>query len=641
MLKIAVLVSGGGTNLQAIIDAIDNGSVTNAKITAVISNNKNAFSLERARRHNISSYCLSPKDYASRELFNQALLLQLNELAPDLIVLAGFLVVVPEIIINQYENRIINIHPSLIPSFCGKGYYGLKVHEGVLARGVKYTGATVHFVDNGTDTGPIILQKTVEVREDDTTKVLQQRVMEEAEWVILPQAIHLIANQEIEVQGGKVVSKEKSSLFRRKCQMKVLIVGGGGREHAIAYKVSQSPKVDKIYCAPGNAGIESIAECINIDATDIEGLTAFAKQEAIDLTIIGMDDPLVAGIVDAFQAQGLRVFGPRKKAAMIEGSKAFSKDLMKKYNIPSASYETFSDADSALLYLNTANYPIVLKADGLALGKGVLICNTKEEAQDGVKALMLDKQFGSAGDRIVAEEFMTGREVSVLAFCDGKTIRCMTSAQDHKRAKDFDQGLNTGGMGTFSPSPFYTKEVEDFCNQYVYQPTMDAMAAEGRSFVGILFTGLMLTPEGPKVLEYNARFGDPEAQVVIPRMKNDIVDVFEACIDGRLDEIELEFEDNAAVCVVLASQGYPLNYDKGIPITGFENFEDKEGYYCFHAGTKFDGDTIVTNGGRVLGITAKGKDLKEARANAYAACEWVDFANKYKRNDIGKAIDEA
>ena len=422
--------------------------------------------------------------------------------------------------------------------------------------------------------------------------------------------------------------------------MKVLIVGSGGREHAIAWKVSKSERVDKIYCAPGNAGIGQVAECVNIGAMEIEKLVAFAKEKAIDLTVIGMDDPLVAGIVDAFEAEGLRVFGPRKNAAILEGSKAFSKELMKKYNIPTASYETFTDPEKAIAYLETSKYPIVLKADGLALGKGVLICNTKEEAKQGVNTLMLEKQFGSAGDTIVIEEFMIGREVSVLAFSDGKTIQCMTSAQDHKRAKDGDQGLNTGGMGTFSPSPFYTEEVKTFCEKYVYQPTIDAMAKEGRPFVGVLFTGLMLTEDGPKVLEYNARFGDPEAQVVIPRMKNDIVDVFEACIDGTLESIDLQFEDNAAVCVVLASDGYPEHYEKGIPMSGFENFDGKEGYYCFHAGTKLEGDQIVTNGGRVVGITAKGNNLKEARANAYKATKWITFKNKYMRTDIGKAIDE-
>ena len=423
--------------------------------------------------------------------------------------------------------------------------------------------------------------------------------------------------------------------------MKVLITGSGGREHAIAWKVAKSSKVDKIYCAPGNAGIGEIAECVDIGVMDFDRLTAFAKEENIDLTIIGPDDPLAAGAVDAFEAAGLRVFGPRKNAAILEGSKAFSKDLMKKYNIPTAAYETFDTPQAALKYLETADMPIVLKADGLALGKGVLICNTRSEAREGVKTLMMDKQFGSAGDRIVVEEFMTGREVSVLSFVDGKTIRVMTSAQDHKRAGDGDTGLNTGGMGTFSPSPFYTKEVDQFCREHIFQPTVDAMRAEGREFKGILFFGLMLTKKGPKVLEYNARFGDPETQVVLPRMKNDIVDVFEACIDGTLDKVELDFEDNAAVCVVLASQGYPEHYEKGYPIAGLERFKDTEGYYVFHAGSKFDeAGRIVTNGGRVLGVTAVGKDLKEARKNAYEATGWVAFDNKYMRNDIGKAIDE-
>lgn len=423
--------------------------------------------------------------------------------------------------------------------------------------------------------------------------------------------------------------------------MKVLIVGSGGREHAIAWKVAKSAKVDKIYCAPGNAGIAEFAECVPIGAMEFDKMAAFAKEHQVDLTVIGMDDPLVGGIVDVFEKEGLRVFGPRKNAAILEGSKAFSKDLMKKYNIPTAGYENFTDPEAALAYLETAKFPIVLKADGLALGKGVLICNTLEEAKEGVKTIMLDKKFGSAGNEMVIEEFMTGREVSVLSFVDGKTIKTMTSAQDHKRAGDGDTGLNTGGMGTFSPSPFYTKEVEEFCNKYVYQATVDAMASEGREFKGIIFFGLMLTEEGPKVLEYNARFGDPEAQVVLPRMKNDLIEVVEACIDGTLDQVDLQFEDNAAVCVVLASEGYPVKYEKGFPISGLEEFKKHEGYYCFHAGTKFDGDQIVTNGGRVLGVTAKGKDLKEARANAYAATEWVKFENKYMRHDIGKAIDEA
>ncbi len=423
--------------------------------------------------------------------------------------------------------------------------------------------------------------------------------------------------------------------------MKVLIVGSGGREHAIAASVAKSPQVDRIYCAPGNAGIGQIAECVPIAAMEFDRLADFAQEKEIGLTIIGMDDPLVGGVVDVFEERGLRVFGPRKNAAVIEGSKVFSKALMKKYGIPTAAYESFSDPEAAIAYLEKSDMPIAVKADGLALGKGAIICNTLQEAKDAVRTLMIDRQFGDAGNEIVIEEFMTGREVSVLCYCDGTTIKPMTSAQDHKRAKDGDRGLNTGGMGTFSPTPFYTEEVRKFCEEKIYQPTMDAMKAEGRDFVGILFVGLMLTEECPKVLEYNARFGDPEAQVVLPRMKNDIISVMNACIDGKLNDIDLQFEDNAAVCVVLASDGYPEHYEKGKLITGLENFENREGYYVFHAGTKQTEQGIVTNGGRVLGVTAKGATLKEARANAYEATKLVKFENKYMRTDIGKAIDEA
>jgi len=422
---------------------------------------------------------------------------------------------------------------------------------------------------------------------------------------------------------------------------KVLVIGGGGREHALCFKISKSPLVEKIYCAPGNAGTAEIAENVPIGPMEFDRLAEFAVSNGIDLTVVGMDDPLVGGIVDVFTAKGLRIFGPAKNAAILEGSKAFSKDLMKKYGIPTAAYETFNNADDAIKYLETAPMPTVLKADGLALGKGVLICKDLEEAKAGVKELMIDKQFGSAGDKIVIEEFMTGREVSVLSFVDGKHIKIMTSAQDHKRAKDNDEGLNTGGMGTFSPSPFYTKEVDKFCKEHIYQKTVDAMAKEGREFKGIIFFGLMLTAKGPRVLEYNARFGDPETQVVLPRMKNDIVEVFEACIDGTLDKIDLQFEDNAAVCVVLASDGYPEKYEKGFEIKGLENFAGAVDKFVFHAGTKSVDGKTVTSGGRVLGVTALGSNLKEARKNAYAATKLIDFSNKYMRNDIGKAIDEA
>lgn len=422
--------------------------------------------------------------------------------------------------------------------------------------------------------------------------------------------------------------------------MKVLIIGGGGREHAIALAVNQSKHLTKLYCAPGNGGTGMIGENVNIGAMEFLRLADFAEKEKIDLTIVGMDDPLVGGIVDVFEERGLRIFGPDKKAAIIEGSKSFAKDLMRKYQIPTAGYDVFEDSQSALKHLEKCSYPVVVKADGLALGKGVLICEDQKTAVDGVKEFMMEHKFGDAGNKIVIEEFMEGREVSVLSFVDGEHIQLLSSAQDHKRACDHDKGLNTGGMGTFSPSPFYTDEVDDFCKKHIYQATVDAMKSEGRMFKGVLFFGLMLTKEGPKVLEYNARFGDPEAQVILPRMKTDILDVMNACLDGTLNEIEIEFEDNAAVCVVLASNGYPLEYEKNKLIQGLSHFENRSDLFCFHAGTIQRDGQIYSNGGRVLGVTALGEDLKKARANAYEAVELVQFENKYYRTDIGKAIEK-
>lgn len=422
--------------------------------------------------------------------------------------------------------------------------------------------------------------------------------------------------------------------------MKVLIIGGGGREHAIAFAVKQSKHLTKLYCAPGNGGTGSVAENVSISAMEFEKLADFAEKENIDLTIVGMDDPLVGGIVDVFEERGLRIFGPDKKAAIIEGSKSFAKDLMKKYQIPTAEYETFDDSQEAITYLSNCAYPVVLKADGLALGKGVLICENQESAMEGVKELMMEHKFGKAGNKIVIEEFMEGREVSVLSFVDGEHIQLLSSAQDHKRACDQDQGLNTGGMGTFSPSPFYTEEVDEFCRKYIYQKTVDAMKSEGRAFKGVLFFGLMLTSNGPKVLEYNARFGDPETQVVLPRMKTDILDLMNACIDGSLNKMEIEFNDNAAVCVVLASKGYPLEYEKNKRIQGLSNFDNEKELFCFHAGTVERDGKIFSNGGRVLGITALGRNLTDARSKAYQAVELVQFDNKYYRTDIGKSIDK-
>lgn len=417
--------------------------------------------------------------------------------------------------------------------------------------------------------------------------------------------------------------------------MKVLVVGSGGREHAIVWKLAQSPKVTKLFCAPGNGGIAQLAECVPIGVMEIDRMVAFAQKEAIDLVMVAPDDPLAAGMVDAMQAAGVKAFGPNKAAAEIEASKTFSKNLMRKYNIPTAAYESFVSSAEALAWLQTRKMPIVVKADGLALGKGVLICNTLQDAEQAVRDILDDKKFGSAGARVVIEEFMTGPEVSILAFVDSKTVVPMVSSQDHKRAKDNDEGLNTGGMGTFSPSRIYTPELADWCMTHVYIPTMEAMNAEGRPFKGILYFGLMITPEGPRVLEYNARFGDPETQVVLPRLKSDLLEIFLAIIDEKLSEMTIEWDDNTAVCVVMASGGYPEAYEKGFPITGIQTAENEDNVIVFHAGTHLTSDQIVTAGGRVLGVTAVDTSMDQARERAYRAVQKITFTDAFYRRDIG------
>lgn len=417
--------------------------------------------------------------------------------------------------------------------------------------------------------------------------------------------------------------------------MNILVVGSGGREHAIIWKLAQSSRVDKLYCAPGNAGIASLAECVDIAATDIEGLLAFVKANPVDLTVVGMDDPLMLGIVDRFESEGLSIFGPRQNAAILEGSKVFSKELMEKYHIPTAAYASFSDPVLAKAYIQSSNYPLVIKADGLALGKGVLICDSLQEAEAAIHTIMIEKKFGAAGDTIVVEEFITGPEVSVLAFCDGEHIVPMVSAQDHKRAMDGDQGLNTGGMGTFSPSKYYTEAIHDICVQQIYQPSIEAMKQEGRPFTGIMFFGLMLTDNGPKLLEYNARFGDPEAQVVLPRLQTDLVDIIEHAMDGKLNEMDIQWDNQSTVCVILASGGYPIQYEKGYAISGLEHFQDHKDIIVFHAGTRLDNGKYLTNGGRVLGITATANDMTAAREKAYQAVDKIHFEKKHYRKDIG------
>lgn len=416
--------------------------------------------------------------------------------------------------------------------------------------------------------------------------------------------------------------------------MDILVIGGGGREHAICHTLKKSPKVGKLYCLPGNAGISEIAECIDIGVMEFDRIRDFVKtHKNIDMVMVAPDDPLAGGLVDLLEEDGVRVFGPRKNAAIIEGSKAFSKQLMKKYNIPTADYEEFVDYDKAVEYVCNAKYPLVVKADGLALGKGVIICQNVEEAKDALYEMMVDKKFKAAGNKVIIEEFLVGREVSVLAFTDGKTIIPMVSSQDHKRAYDNDEGLNTGGMGTFSPSKIYTPEIEKEVLKNIILPTVDAMNKEGRTFKGVLYFGLMLTDDGVKVLEYNARFGDPETQVVLPRLKTDLVDIFNAVIDGKLADINIEWDDNAAVCVILASGGYPEKYEKGLPITIGKLDDD---VVLFHAGTKKDENgQYLTNGGRVIGVTCLGKTIEDAREKAYRNIKNISFKNMHYRKDIG------
>ncbi len=419
--------------------------------------------------------------------------------------------------------------------------------------------------------------------------------------------------------------------------MNVLMIGSGGREHALIKAIMKSPRLEKLYCAPGNGGISRDAQCVDIPVMDKEKMVAFARENDIDLAFVAPDDPLAAGMVDAFEAAGIRAFGPNAAAAIIEASKVFSKNLMKKYGIPTAKYEVFDSADAAIDYIKSGNMsPVVVKADGLALGKGVIIAQSIDEAEKAVRSIMEEKKFGDSGNRVVIEEFLTGPEVSVLSFTDGKTVKPMVSSKDHKRAYDGDKGLNTGGMGTISPNPYYTDELAAECMEKIFKPTVAAMAKEGRAFKGCLYFGLMMTPNGPKVIEYNARFGDPEAQVVLPRLKTDILDIIDAVIDERLDEIEIEWSDECSACVVMASGGYPESYKKGIEMFGLDNGGQVDGATVYHAGTRYENGKFYTNGGRVLGVTATGKTLDEALDKAYGAVAKISFEGAHYRRDIGR-----
>ncbi|KNY26976.1 phosphoribosylamine--glycine ligase [Pseudobacteroides cellulosolvens] len=417
--------------------------------------------------------------------------------------------------------------------------------------------------------------------------------------------------------------------------MKVLVVGSGGREHTIIWKIAQSPLVSKLYCAPGNGGISTLAECVPIKAMDIDGIVKFSKENMIDLVVVAPDDPLAAGMVDELEKAGIRAFGPYKNAAIIEGSKAFAKDLMKKYSIPTAKYETFDNYENAVEYLKHQEYPLVIKADGLALGKGVIIAQDLDQALEAVNSMMNDKVFGNAGNKVVIEEFLVGPEVSILAFTDGKTIKPMVSSQDHKRAYDNDEGPNTGGMGTFAPSKIYTSEIAHFCMEKVMKPTIDAMNKENRKFKGVIYFGFIITKDGPKVLEYNARFGDPETQVVLPQLESDLVEIFNAVIDEKLSDIDIKWSNGAAVCVVMASGGYPGKYDTGFEISGLADAEHDSNTVVFHAGTKHENGRFYTAGGRVLGVTVLEPTMEQAIEKAYQAVEKIKFTGAHFRKDIG------
>ena len=419
--------------------------------------------------------------------------------------------------------------------------------------------------------------------------------------------------------------------------MNILVVGGGGREHAIIRKLKESRRVSKIYAAPGNGGISADAECVNIKATNIDGMLAFAKENQIDFAVVAPDDPLVLGMVDAFEAAGIPSFGPNKAAAIIEGSKVFSKDLMKKYGIPTAKYEVFDDPQKAIDYIKTEDsYPAVIKADGLALGKGVIIAEDFAQAEAAVRSMMEDKIFGESGSHVVVEEFLTGPEVSVLAFTDSKVVKPMVSSKDHKRVFDGDKGLNTGGMGTIAPNPYYTLEIAETCMREIFLPTIEAMKKEGRPFKGCLYFGLMLTPKGPKVIEYNCRFGDPETQVVLPLLETDLMDIFEAVYEERLSELDIQWKQGAAACVIMASGGYPQKYPTGLVIEGLDDGGQADGATVYHAGSRREGGAYLTAGGRVLGVTAVGDDRADALTKAYEAVERIRFDGCHYRKDIGK-----
>jgi len=607
LFNIAVLISGSGSNLQAIIDATDSHYIKDGKVTLVVSDREGAFGLTRAEKHGIDNMVIT-KDPSK-------LLGTLIEKNINGIVLAGYLSILEPEIISAYAGRIINIHPALLPSFGGMGYYGIKIHEAVLKAGIKTTGATAHIVDTGVDTGAILIQREVPVMDGDTPQTLQQRVLK-TEHKILVQAVHAMVNGETaELAKNPVILTPK----------RILIIGSGGREHAIGAKLAQNPETE-LYFAPGNGGTATIGENIDIKVDEIDKLADFASEQNIHLTVVGPEFPLTLGLTDVFRERGMAVFGPKKIGAQLEGSKAFAKQFMQKYDIPTARYDTATSPDEGLKALDNHDYPVVIKADGLAAGKGVIICQNKDEAELTLKDMLETGTFGAAGSKVIIEECLTGREVSLLCFTDGAAIKPMETASDYKRALDGDKGLNTGGMGSISPSPYYTQGLADD----IARKTLYGIIAEGFDYRGVIYIGLILTKDGPKVLEYNVRFGDPETQALLPRLESDLLEIMDAVADKQLSRCHPVWKKEQAVCVVMTSSGYPGEYKSGFEIEIPENLQST----VFHAGTSIKDGKPVTNGGRVLTVTALSESLDDAREAAYKDIEKINFTGKTYRTDI-------
>lgn len=626
MKKIAVLVSNAGTgsNLQAIIDAIKQKKLK-AKIVVVVSDTKNAYGLVRAKKNKIPTFVVNKKT-------DLTYLLQ-KKYKADLVALSGWKQIIPDSMLQVFSDRILNIHPGLIPdtfegtvqnpdgslALWNRGKFTNAAIQNFLDKKVTYAGSTVHFLSNQFDFGTVLAKDFEKIKKNDTVQSLYER-LKKKEHIIYVRSLQIVCN-------GNINTKKT-----------ILVIGSGGREHALGWKLAQSPKVGKLFFAPGNAGTALIGDNVNISASDIDSLLQFALEKKIDLTVVGPDDTLALGVVDRFKKNGLHIFGPTKDAAQLEWSKAFAKKFMQDEKIPTASYKTFRSYSDAKMYLQKHVLPVVIKASGLALGKGVIIAQTKEEAEEAVKNIMVKKIFGDAGNEVVIEEFLTGKEVSIHAFCDGKTAVFFPTAMDHKSIFENNKGPNTGGMGTIAPIPFVSKREMENINKTIVMPVINGMRKRGIPFSGCLYPGLMITKEGPKVLEFNVRFGDPETQSYMRLLKTDLYDIFMACSQGKLKNMQIQWEKKSACCIVVASASYPGSYIKGKPIFGLDTIENKQNIVIFHAGTKKYEGNFVTNGGRVLGVSATGNSLRQALKNAYGRIgkKGIHFAGMQFRKDIGK-----